>query len=110
MGDLYALGAQITVNARQEKTDAGGLIYRFDPAGTPTLFVQTPPVGNRCARLQDAEKPNGEWNILDLICFNGDSIHVVNGQVVMRLDRAERLDGPTPALLFAGQISLQTEG
>ncbi len=26
------------------------------------------------------------------------------------LDRAERLDGPAPAPLFAGQVSLQTEG
>ena len=110
MGDLYAIGAQITVNAHQEKTDSGRQIYRFDPKGTPTLFVQKPPVGNRCARLEDVEKPNGEWNTLDLICFNGDSIHIVNGKVVMRLDHAERLDGPSPALLFAGQISLQTEG
>jgi len=110
MGDLYALGAQITVSARPEKTGSGRQIYRYDPAGAPTLFVEKPPVGNRCARLEDAEKPNGEWNTLDLICFDGNSIHVVNGKVVMRLRHAERLDGPSPAALVAGQISLQTEG
>ena len=110
MGDLYALGAQTTVNARPEAGPAGRTLYRYDPAGTPTLFTQKPPVGNRCVRLEDAEKPNGEWNTLDLICFNGDSIHVVNGQVVMRLHHAARLDGAAPAPLAAGQISLQTEG
>jgi 3-keto-disaccharide hydrolase len=109
MGDLYALGTQITVNARRS-TGAARPLYLYDPQGEPTLFVQRAPVGNRCVKLGDPEKPKGEWNTLDLICFNGDSIHVVNGVVVMRLHAAQRLDGPAPAPLTSGQISLQTEG
>jgi hypothetical protein len=104
-GDLYALGAQITVNARRE-----GNLWHYDPHGQPTLFVQKLPIGNRCVRLADHEKPSGEWNTLDLVCFNGDSIHVVNGEVVMRLHAAQRLDGPSPAPLASGHVSLQTEG
>jgi len=61
-------------------------------------------------KMGDAEKPRGEWNTLDLICFNGDSIHIVNGQVMMRLHHAQRVDGPEPAPLTSGEISLQTEG
>ncbi|HEY4247476.1 MAG TPA: DUF1080 domain-containing protein [Lacunisphaera sp.] len=110
MGDLYALGTQITVNARPETGPKGRTLYRYDAKGTPTLFVQKLPIGNRCMREVDAEKPKGEWNTLDLICFNGDSIHIVNGKVVMRLRHAERLDGANPAPLVSGQISLQTEG
>ncbi len=72
--------------------------------------MQKLPVGNRCVRLVDAEKPHGEWNTLELICWHGDSIHIVNGQVVMRLHRAERLDGAAPAPITRGQVSLQTEG
>jgi len=105
MGDLYALGAQITVDARHD-----GRLWRYDPKGTPTLFVQKLPVGNRCIKLGDPEKPNGEWNTLDLYCVGGDSVHVVNGTVVMRLHNAQRLDGATPAPLSRGQLSLQTEG
>jgi hypothetical protein len=105
MGDLYALGAQITVNARPE-----GRLWLYDPKAAPVLFVQKAPIGNRCVKLGDPEKPNGEWNTLELICFNGDSIHIVNGVVVMRLHGAQRLDGPAPAPLASGQISLQTEG
>lgn len=104
-GDLYALASQITVSARRD-----GKLWRYDPAGTNTLFLQKRPVGNHCAHLVDAEKPKGEWNTLDLITFNGDSIHVVNGQVVMRLYHAQRLDGATPAPITSGKISLQTEG
>lgn len=110
MGDLYALGAQVMVNATPQKAANGRSLYYYDPAGTPTLFTQKPPIGNRCVKLGDPELPNGEWNTLDLICFNGESIHIVNGVVVMRLHNAERLDGTAPAPISTGQISLQTEG
>lgn len=109
MGDLYAIATRITVNA-SPGTVNGRTLQVYDPAGPPVAFWQQPPIGNRCVKRGDPEKPNGEWNTLDLICFNGDSIHIVNGQVVMRLHHAERLDGPAPAPLVAGQISLQTEG
>ena len=61
-------------------------------------------------KLLDAEKPKGEWNTLELVCLGGDSVHIVNGTVVMRLHHAQRLDGAAPAPLTSGQISLQTEG
>ena len=109
MGDLWAISTRITVNA-SPRTVNGRTLQLYDPAGPPVAFWQQPPLGNRCVKLGDPEKPNGEWNTLDLICFNGDIIHIVNGQVVMRLHHAERLDGPAPAPLAAGQISLQTEG
>ncbi len=104
-GDLYALASQISVTARQDEK-----LWRYDPAGTTTLFLQKRPIGNHCAHLVDAEKPKGEWNTLDLITFNGNSIHVVNGQVVMRLYNATRLDGDAPAPITSGKICLQTEG
>lgn len=105
MGDLYALMTQISVNARKD-----GRLWLYDPKGQPTLFEQKAPISNRCVKLGDPEKPNGQWNTLDLYCFGADSIHVVNGVVVMRLQGARRIDGPAPAPLTAGQISLQTEG
>lgn len=109
MGDLWAISTQITVNAR--RTDASPRpLYLYDPQGEPTLFVQKAPIGNRCVKLGDPEKPKGEWNTLELYCVGGDSIHVVNGVVVMRLHNAQRLDGPTPAPLTSGTIALQTEG
>jgi hypothetical protein len=105
MGDLFALGAQITVNARRE-----GKLWHYDPKGAPTLFVQKLPVGNPRVKAGDPEKPQGEWNTLELFCVGDSSIHVVNGEVVMRLQHAQRLDGSAPAPLESGQISLQTEG
>lgn len=102
IGDLYPIGTQISVNARQEKTN----LWVYDPKGDLKPFNKN----HRCVKMGDAEKPRGEWNTIELICFNGDSIHIVNGKVMMRLHDAQRGDGTEPAPLTSGAISLQTEG
>jgi hypothetical protein len=102
IGDLYPIGTQISVNVRPEKTN----LWVYDPKGTQRMFEKN----RRCVKMGDAEKPRGEWNTLDLYCVNGDSIHVVNGQVMMRLKDAMRVNGEAPAPLRSGYISLQTEG
>jgi len=101
-GDLWAVGTRITVRATKR-----GNNRTYDPQGEENVFIRG---ASRCIKLEDAEKPRGEWNTLDLICLNGDSIHVVNGKVVMRLSNAQRVDGPEPAPLRAGTIGLQSEG
>jgi Domain of Unknown Function (DUF1080) len=108
-GDLYALGTQITVRARAMPA-APRPLYIYDPRGEPTTFAQKPPIGNRCVKLDDREKPNGEWNTLELVVLGDESIHVVNGAVVMRLASAQGLDGTRTVPLTSGHISLQTEG
>lgn len=107
-GDLFAIGCQITVRARQP--DPTKRLFYYDPQGKPTDFIEKAPIGNRCIRLEDREKPHGEWNTIELICLGDESIHIVNGGVVMRLSQARRLDGAEPAPLTAGKILLQSEG
>jgi Domain of Unknown Function (DUF1080) len=109
MGDLFALGTRIAVRARVTPSTPRPL-YIYDPEGELTTFEQKPPIGNRCVKLEDREKPNGEWNTLELIVLGDESIHVVNGAVVMRLAGARRVDGTTGVPLTSGHISLQTEG
>jgi len=117
-GDLYALGMAITVNADLVQSVPGLTpetnrkpLYPYDPKGTPTVFIQKKPVSNRCIKLVDAENPTGQWNTLDLIVCNGDSIHIVNGKVVMRLRYPQRLDnGVATPLTGPTRISLQSEG
>lgn len=110
-GDLYAILTQITVPARAVEGTNGRTLYHYDPAAAPVDFKQERPIGNRCIRLADHEKPSGEWNTVELICLGGDSIHVVNGQVVMRLKNARRKGaGDAWVPLQSGRISLQTEG
>jgi hypothetical protein len=60
-------------------------------------------------KLKDTEKPNGEWNTVEVIC-KGDTVkHIVNGVVVAEATglSADK-DGKTP--LTRGRILLQSEG
>lgn len=110
-GDLYAIITQLTVSAREEAGPNNKTLYHYDPSGKPTDFKQEKPIGNRCVRLEDAEKISGEWNTIELICVGGDSIHIVNGKVVMRLKNAQQQDAAGAwSPLSSGHISLQTEG
>jgi hypothetical protein len=110
-GDLYAIVTRVTVPARSFVTPENRTLYQYDPAAAPVDFKQERPIGNRCIRLADFEKPAGEWNTIELICIGGDSIHIVNGHVVMRLSDARQkgANGEWPPLA-AGRIALQTEG
>ena len=60
-------------------------------------------------RKENHEKPSGEWNELELICFEGQSLHIVNGHVVMVLKNSRYLDNGVSKPLTEGKIQLQSE-
>jgi hypothetical protein len=62
----------------------------------------------RVFKALDAEKPYGEWNDIELIVMGDSSIHIVNGQVVMRLFNSRI--GSSQKHLNSGRIILQSEG
>ncbi|MDT8758462.1 DUF1080 domain-containing protein [Sphingomonas psychrotolerans] len=70
--------------------------------GTPTWNVEA---------ARDAERPVGEWNILDLYVLGDRAIHVVNGVPVAEV-RSLATIGPDGRRvpLTHGQIQLQSEG
>ena len=68
------------------------------------------PYRNYCLRSGNYEKPGGEWNKLDLYCFEDKSLHVVNGEVVMILRNSRYLDEKGESVpLTKGKIQLQSE-
>ncbi len=109
VGDLYAVGSAIAVRATARK-DTKPLLYDYDPAGEWTFFSQSQGASGRCIKQPDNEKPSGEWNTVELITVGDDSIHIVNGKVVMRLHGPLRIDGAVPAPVTSGAIILQSEG
>lgn len=60
-------------------------------------------------RKENAENPFGEWNTVELICFEGQSLHIVNGQVVMVLKNSRYVKDGVSTPLVAGKIQLQSE-
>lgn len=60
-------------------------------------------------RKENHEKPTGQWNTVELICYEGQSLHIVNGHVVMVLKNSRHLDGDESKPLIEGKIQLQSE-
>ncbi|PKD19979.1 hypothetical protein APR41_14965 [Salegentibacter salinarum] len=60
-------------------------------------------------RSVNHEKPQGEWNTLELICFEDKSIHIVNGEVVMVLKNSRYVKEGEKIPLTKGKIQLQSE-
>ena len=55
----------------------------------------------RSQKKKDAEKPNGEWNLVEIIAENGKLTHKVNGVIV---------NEATAPSLSKGKILIQSEG
>jgi hypothetical protein len=109
VGDLYAIGSVIAVKARRRPNTQPAL-FEYDPSGEWTYFSQSQGQSGRCVKQPDNEKPNGQWNTVELVCFGQDCIHIVNGTVVMRLHGPTRIDTPVPTSVTSGPIILQSEG
>ncbi|WP_229249098.1 3-keto-disaccharide hydrolase [Dyadobacter sandarakinus] len=63
-----------------------------------------------CMRSFNDEKPDNEWNTLELICFEGQSLHIVNGHVVMVLKNSRYIKSYGQEVpMISGKIQLQSE-
>jgi len=62
-----------------------------------------------CLRSANYENPHGEWNTLELVCFEGKSLHIVNGHVVMILKNSRYVEDGKEIPLEKGKIQLQSE-
>ena len=60
-------------------------------------------------RQLNAEKPDNQWNTVELICFEGQSLHIVNGQVVMVLKNSRYHRDGRDIPMWQGKIQLQSE-
>jgi hypothetical protein len=106
VGDFYSL-AGVIVDAEAVRQDAANpkSEYIYTP-GASAVIGHT----RRLIKSANHEKPHGEWNTLELYCLGQRSIHVVNGQAVMRLSgiRQPTASGEVP--LTRGHVQLQSEG
>ena len=62
-----------------------------------------------CLRSGNYENNHGEWNTLELICFEDKSIHIVNGNVVMILRNSRYVEDGGKFPMTKGKIQLQSE-
>lgn len=107
MGDYWSIASsQIDIRASL-LTDRNH--YRFDSTARLKSFGLESKNGNFCQSAMHFEQPNGEWNDLELICFEDKSLHIVNGRVAMALENTRYLKNGIPLPLKSGKIQLQSE-
>ena len=62
-----------------------------------------------CLRSANYERNNGEWNTLELVCFEDKSLHIVNGQIVMILQNSRYFEKGKAFPMIKGKIQIQSE-
>lgn len=100
--DIYLLGSHEgnpNVFATTVSTE-GSQFPTWDPKGTDGRQ------NSRIIKKGNFEKPNGEWNTIEIYTLGDEAFHLVNGHVVMHITHIKRADQP----LTSGQIQLQSEG
>lgn len=106
-GDYWGVAGAI-MDIRAEKDSTGKYIYNKD--GELTTFGAKSPNGRNCKKYPDAENPYGEWNTLEIYCFENTSYHFVNGVLTMVLENSRQLVDGEENTLTRGKIQLQSEG
>jgi len=107
MGASYRMGTSYCEIPMKKNSD-GKFVY----AKEADLIPSVPKESTQYAiNKTDAEKAIGEWNTVELYCFGGTAVHVVNGHVYMvNYNSGKYLgDGKTEAL-SKGKIQFQSEG
>ena len=104
-GDLWCVeGTTVQVNMTKDENGKP----KYDPSGSPETFDSHDM--RYCQKSADFEKPNGEWNTVEIYAFGDESIHVVNGRKNMHLKSIRYFVNDKPAPLTNGKIQLQSEG
>ncbi|MEM9079555.1 MAG: DUF1080 domain-containing protein [Verrucomicrobiota bacterium] len=106
-GDFIGLGrvrADIPVELIGEK-------YHFKPGAWPMIIAYEKGIQvGRAWKSVDTEKPNGEWNTVEIYCLGNTNIHLVNGTVNMVVLDPTVNQGKGWQPLTSGKIQLQSEG
>lgn len=107
MGDSYRMGKS-HCEIPMKKNNQGKYVYT---PGAKKL-ASVPDTDTRIvSKNADYEKPQGQWNTIELYCVGGTSVHVVNGKVNMiNYNSSKYLADGTTEALTKGKIQFQSEG
>ena len=107
LGDTYLM-MNTCCETKAQKVE-GSNDFVFAPGAEPIQFgkhLDAPMI----RKISDQENPLGEWNTVDLYCFGGTSVHVVNGITVMVNSNTGLYEDGGIKPLTSGKIQIQSEG
>lgn len=106
-GDYWGV-MNVLTDITAAKNEKGKYVYQ--PGAAPVVFQDQTPNGRTCLKNPDNEKPSGEWNTVDLYCFGGTCVHVMNGKVNNVLTKTRHIVDGKEEPLTKGKIQIQSEG
>lgn len=109
MGDLHALTSRRLYAPALKDVDS---VWMFSPNAPLQAFGWSTPESKkngRCKVPKHYEKPNGEWNLLELICLGDTSYHIVNGVVVNMVIEDSKTDAANYQYKRKGKLQFQCE-
>ena len=107
-GDSYRMGetyCDITASRTNENER-----YMFDRSASKQSFGHGLPAGPICSKDPMKEKNIGEWNSIEVLCYEGTSVHIINGVVNMINTNSHTVVNGNEIPLTKGVIQLQSEG
>ncbi len=107
-GDSYRMG-DTYCSIRATKPEEGDR-YVYTPGGPVVEFGEGKQGGKLCSKSVMNEKPTGEWNTIEIVCFKDTSIHIINGVVNMINTDSHLEEDGNIIPLTKGNIQLQSEG
>ncbi|KAA6307725.1 hypothetical protein EZS27_040604, partial [termite gut metagenome] len=103
-GDYWPIAnAQINIRALKNNNT-----YTYNQKADLIGFGANNP-GGHCAATANYTNPSSEWTTLELICYEGKSLHIVNGKIAMSLENSSYWNGTESIPLVEGKIQLQCE-
>ena len=105
-GDFWSITGS-KADIKISKPNPNVRTYYYDPEGE-WLTVGSQGVTNFCG-TKDYNSPDGEWTTLELICYEGKSLHIVNGKVAMALQNLRHTSEQGDMPLVEGKLQLQSE-
>lgn len=101
----YWTQATSAVDIRVDPKKPGEEAPRWNPKAPWMQFLAP---NNHALAGSDEDRP-GEWNTIELVCYEDDCVHVVNGKVVMALANSRYKQGDAFVPMTGGKLQIQSE-
>jgi hypothetical protein len=104
IGEYWRI-ASSEIDIRADPKAPGAAAPKWNPQAPWMAFSGS---NNNALAGSDQDRP-GEWNTLELVCFEDRCVHIANGKVVMALKNARYRDGDDVVPMTGGKLQIQSE-
>jgi hypothetical protein len=104
IGEYWRI-ASSEIDIRADPKEPGAVAPRWNPKAAWMEFAGS---NNNALAGSDEDRP-GQWNTLELVCFQDRCVHIANGKVVMALKNARYKDGEKTMPMTGGRLQIQSE-